>query len=246
MATLEGTADWTPDVWGRIRRRIESQAAGAQVSAADLANAQLSAQGTLATDYFNLRAADSLRKLLEDTVAAYQRVLQITTNQYSAGTISRADVVTAQAQLQAVVAQLAGVGVQRTQFEHAIAMLTGHPPADLSIPFSPLPDAVPLAPVALPRRHGRLHKRHHGAGAVADHPTGGADGATEPVGRQRCPGRGARRWLDERATTVDGGGQTPQSLKYRAVCCPALSLSDGTGNSNPKSRFGFLAYPARN
>lgn len=101
-------------------------------------------------DYFDLRAEDSLRKLLQETVVAYQRALQITTNQYQAGTISRADVVTARAQLQAVVAQLAGVGVQRPQFEHAIAMLTGHPPADLSIPFSPLPDAVPVAPVALP------------------------------------------------------------------------------------------------
>ncbi len=148
--SLEGSADWAPDLWGRIRRQVQSQAAAAQVSAADLANAQLSAQGTLATDYFDLRAEDSLTRLLQDTVAAYRRALQITENQYRAGTISRADVVTAQAQLQTVVAQLAGVGVQRALFEHAIAVLTGHPPSELTIPFLPLPSAVPVVPPGLP------------------------------------------------------------------------------------------------
>jgi NodT family efflux transporter outer membrane factor (OMF) lipoprotein len=147
---LEGTADWAPDVWGKIRREVESQTAAAQVSAADLANAELSAQATLATDYFNLRTQDSLQLLLQQTVAAFQRALQITENQYHAGTISRADVVTAQAQLQSVVAQLAGVGVLRAQFEHAIAMLTGRTPDQLSIPFSPLPQTVPVVPPGFP------------------------------------------------------------------------------------------------
>lgn len=148
--TLEGSADWAPDVWGKIRREVESQTAAAQVSAADLANAQLSAQTTLATDYFDLRAQDSLERLLQDTAAAYRRALQITQNQYNAGTISRADVVTAEAQLQSVVAQLAGVGVLRAQFEHAIAMLTGTTPDQLSIPFMPLPSAIPVVPPGLP------------------------------------------------------------------------------------------------
>jgi NodT family efflux transporter outer membrane factor (OMF) lipoprotein len=147
---LEGTFDWAPDVWGKIRREVQSQAAAAQVSAADLANAELSAQATLATDYFNLRAQDSLQLLLQQTVAAFQRALQITENQYRAGTISRADVVTAQAQLQSVVAQLAGVGVLRAQFEHAIAMLIGRTPDQLSIPFSPLPPNVPVVPPGCP------------------------------------------------------------------------------------------------
>jgi NodT family efflux transporter outer membrane factor (OMF) lipoprotein len=148
--SLEGSADWAPDVWGRIRREVESQAAAAQVSAADLANAQLSAQATLATDYFDLRAQDSLSRLLQETVAAFRRALDITENQYRAGTISRADVVTADAQLQSVVAQLAGVGVLRAQFEHAIAMLTGRPPDALTIPYSPLPETVPAPPPGLP------------------------------------------------------------------------------------------------
>lgn len=148
--SFEGSATWVPDVWGRIRRQVESQAAAAQVDAADLANARLSEQATLATDYFDLRFEDSLQVLLRQTVEAYRRALQITENQYRAGTISRADVVTSQAQLQSVAAQLAGVGVLRAQYEHAIAMLTGHTPDQLSIPFSPLPAAIPVVPAGLP------------------------------------------------------------------------------------------------
>jgi outer membrane protein TolC len=87
-------------VWGKVRRQVESNVAGAQVSAGDLANAKLSAQATLATDYFNLRAEDSLEQLLRETVAAYQKALDITQNQYRAGTSSSADYVTALAQLQ--------------------------------------------------------------------------------------------------------------------------------------------------
>jgi NodT family efflux transporter outer membrane factor (OMF) lipoprotein len=148
--SLEGSATWDLDVWGRIRRQIESQAAFAQVNAADLANAQLSAQATLATDYFDLRAEDSLAEILRQTVDAFQRSLQITQNQHAAGTVSNADVVTAQAQLEGARAQLIGVGVQRAIFEHAIAVLTGHPPADLTIPPAPLTSQVPVTPPGLP------------------------------------------------------------------------------------------------
>jgi NodT family efflux transporter outer membrane factor (OMF) lipoprotein len=150
LYTVSGTVSWTLDVWGSVRRQIESNVAGAQVSAADLANAQLSAQATLATDYFDLRAEDALEELLRETAAADRRALEITENQYHAGTASSADVVTAQAQLQSVEAQLVGVGVQRQQFEHAIAVLTGQPPADLTIAPAPLASTVPVAPVGLP------------------------------------------------------------------------------------------------
>ncbi|HVY15031.1 MAG TPA: efflux transporter outer membrane subunit [Rhodopila sp.] len=147
---VSGSIDWSLDVWGRIRRQVESSAAGAQVSAADLANARLSAQATLATDYFDLRAEDSLAQLLTDTVAAYQRALQITENQYRAGTTSSIDYVTALAQLQSTQAQLIAVGVQRQQFEHAIAVLTGQPPAALTIAPAPLASMVPVVPAGLP------------------------------------------------------------------------------------------------
>lgn len=145
-----GNASWDPDVWGRIRRQVESQQAAAQVSAADLANAQLSAQSTLATDYFNLRGADSLIGLLNETVDADRRALQITQNQYAAGTASHGDVVTAEAQLKTVQAQLFGAGVQRAQYEHAIAVLAGHPPAELTLPSGVLATHVPVIPAGLP------------------------------------------------------------------------------------------------
>ncbi len=148
--SIEGTIDWTPDVWGRIRRQVESQVAAAQLGAADLANAQLSAQMTLAVDYFDLRSEDSLTDLLRKTVAAYDATWRITHNQYLAGTSSLADDVEARAQLESARAQLVGVGVQRAIFEHAIAVLTGHPPADLTIPFGLMPAAVPVPPPGLP------------------------------------------------------------------------------------------------
>jgi NodT family efflux transporter outer membrane factor (OMF) lipoprotein len=148
--SLEGNASWTVDVWGRIRRQVESEQAAAQVSAADLANATLAAQAALATDYFELRFEDSLMRLLSDTVGFYRRSLQIAQNQYDAGTASRADVVVAEAQLRTAEAQLAGVGVQRAEFEHAIAVLTGHAPAELAIPPSTLATEVPVVPAGVP------------------------------------------------------------------------------------------------
>jgi NodT family efflux transporter outer membrane factor (OMF) lipoprotein len=150
LYSVSGDISWVLDVWGSVRRQIESSVAGAQVSAADLANAELSAQATLATDYFDLRAEDALEQLLRETVAADRRALEISENQCRAGTASSADVVTARAQLQSVEAQLVGVGVQRQQFEHAIAVLTGHPPADLTIAPARLASAVPVAPPGLP------------------------------------------------------------------------------------------------
>jgi NodT family efflux transporter outer membrane factor (OMF) lipoprotein len=148
--SLSGTVSWDLDVWGRIRRQVESNTAAAQASAADLANAKLSAQATLATDYFDLRAEDSLTTLLTDTVAAYRHALQITENQYRAGTSSSIDYVTALALLQSTQAQLVAVGVQRQQFEHAIAVLTGQAPADLTIAPAPLATRVPVLPPGLP------------------------------------------------------------------------------------------------
>jgi NodT family efflux transporter outer membrane factor (OMF) lipoprotein len=161
--SIEGSVSWDLDVWGKVRRQIESNVAGAQVSAADLANAKLSAQATLATDYFDLRAEDSLAQLLRETVAAYQRALDITRNQYRAGTSSNGDYFTALAQMQSAQAQLVGVGVQRQTFEHAIAMLTGHAPSDLTIQPAPLTTVVPVLPPGLPS--ALLERRPDIAGA---------------------------------------------------------------------------------
>jgi NodT family efflux transporter outer membrane factor (OMF) lipoprotein len=148
--SITGSVSWEPDIWGSVRRQVESNVAGAQVSAADLANAKLSAQATLAADYFDLRAEDALQQLLTDTVAAYRRAMQITQNQYRAGTQSSIDYVTALAQLQSTEAQLVAVGIQRQQYEHAIAMLTGHAPAEITIAPAPLAVDVPVVPPGLP------------------------------------------------------------------------------------------------
>jgi len=148
--TLEGTFDWDLDVWGRIRRQVESDVAAAQVSAADLANATLSAQGTLASDYFQLRAQDALTKLLQDTVAAYDKALQITRNQYNAGIIPSSDVALAETQLATTRAQLVAADITRQQYEHAVAVLTGAPPAALTLVPTALATDVPVPPGQVP------------------------------------------------------------------------------------------------
>ena len=146
----EASVSWAPDVWGRVRRTISGDVAAAQASAADLANAKLSAQATLAIDYFELRAADELKVLLDNTVSDYRRSLVITTNQYNAGTAARSDVINAQTQLQGAIASDIAVGVTRGQLEHAIAVLMGRPPSAVSIAPGRLTETVPVVPAGLP------------------------------------------------------------------------------------------------
>jgi NodT family efflux transporter outer membrane factor (OMF) lipoprotein len=148
--TFEGSVDWTPDIWGKIRRQVEGDRDAAAVSAADLANATLSAQAALATDYVDLRGADSQISLLRQTVAAYQRSLQITQNQFNAGVASPLDVITARTQLDGARAQLISAGEARAQYEHAIAVLAGSAPAALTIPPGALMADVPVVPAGVP------------------------------------------------------------------------------------------------
>jgi NodT family efflux transporter outer membrane factor (OMF) lipoprotein len=143
------SASWDLDIWGKIRRTIEEQEANAQASEADLAAARLSAQATLATDYFELRVADEERQLFEDTVQAYTRSLTITRNQYKAGVAAQTDVINAETQLQSAESQRIAVGIQRAQLEHAIAALVGVPPADLSIVPAKLGAEIPVVPTGL-------------------------------------------------------------------------------------------------
>jgi NodT family efflux transporter outer membrane factor (OMF) lipoprotein len=143
-------ASWEPDLWGSVTRTVNAQKAGQQGAAADLANARLSAQATLAQTYFSLRALDSTQKLLDDTVAAYQRSLQLTQNQYAAGVAARSDVIQAQTQLQSAQAAAIDNGVQRAQDEHAIAVLVGEPASTFSIPAMPLTATPPAVPAQMP------------------------------------------------------------------------------------------------
>ena len=148
--SLSAAPTWDLDIWGKIRRTIESDVATAKASEDELAGARLSAQATLATDYVELRLEDEQKQLLEDTVAAYKRAMQITENQYNAGIVARTDVITAEAQLGGAQSQLIGLGVQRAQLEHAIAVLIGRTPADFSIAPAKLGATIPVVPTGLP------------------------------------------------------------------------------------------------
>jgi len=147
---LVGNASWDLDIWGKIRRTIESDVANAQASEADLAAARLSAQAALASDYIQLRVADEQQQLLDKTVEGYKRSLEITENQYHVGVVAKADVITAQTQLGGAQSQQIAIGVTRATLEHAIAVLIGKAPADFSLPPATLGATVPVIPAGVP------------------------------------------------------------------------------------------------
>ena len=143
-------ATWAPDLWGRVRLAVENATDLAQASAGDLENARLLYQTELATDYFELLGTDMQMKLLDDTLAAYEKALQLTVNRFNGGVASKADVVQAQTQVDTTRASRIDLEATRAQFEHAIAMLTGQPPANLTIPTGSLKGDPPPIPVGLP------------------------------------------------------------------------------------------------
>jgi NodT family efflux transporter outer membrane factor (OMF) lipoprotein len=145
------TAQWEIDLWGGVRRSVEAAEASARASSADVGAARLSLQAQLATSYFQLRALDGQRRLLDDTVAALRKSLEMTENRYKAGVAAKADVVQADALLKSTLVQAVDLGVQRAQLEHAIAVLTGVPPSRLTIASLPSFEAgIPALPPGLP------------------------------------------------------------------------------------------------
>jgi len=148
--SLPFDATWTPDLWGSIRNTINSAAYGAQASAADLQNIRLTIQTELAQDYFEFRGQDSLKQILDATVTAYQQTLDLTQALYDTGINADEAVAQAETQLQAAQAQDAALGIQRAQYEHAIAMLTGQPASTFSIPAGPLKSSPPAIPFGVP------------------------------------------------------------------------------------------------
>jgi NodT family efflux transporter outer membrane factor (OMF) lipoprotein len=141
---LAGQASWEPDLWGRMRRTVESARASAQASAADLANVDLSLHAELAADYLQLRGLDSEIKLLRATVGDLERQLDLTQRRLAG------DVAQAQTQLETVRAQLVDVGVARAQYEHAIGTIAAYQLTGFSIPFSPLDLTLPKVPLGVP------------------------------------------------------------------------------------------------
>jgi NodT family efflux transporter outer membrane factor (OMF) lipoprotein len=138
------------DIWGSIRRSVRASAETAQASAALLENARLSYQAELAQDYFELRGTDGEKELLGTTVKSYQDYLKLTQDRFNSGVASGSDVAQAQTQLETARAQLIDYDVARAQYEHAIAVLAGKPPVELSITHRPIKITPPPVPVGLP------------------------------------------------------------------------------------------------
>jgi NodT family efflux transporter outer membrane factor (OMF) lipoprotein len=138
------------DLWGRIRRSVSAAREEAQASAADRQTAMLSLQAELALDYFEARSADAEEKLLDDTVQSYEQAYEITTNRFEGGISNKSDVDQAETQLEAAKVQAREITLQRAQFEHAIAVLLGKPPASFSLATAPLNTRPPNVPPGLP------------------------------------------------------------------------------------------------
>ena len=138
------------DLWGRVRRSVAAAGMEAQAAAADMETARLSLQAELVFDYFDLRAADAQKQLLDDTVKAYEAALRLTENRWRGGVAPRSDVAQAQTQLDTTRVQATDVSVQRAQLEHAIAILLGRPPADFALAPAPLELPIPDVPIGLP------------------------------------------------------------------------------------------------
>jgi NodT family efflux transporter outer membrane factor (OMF) lipoprotein len=148
--SLPVAASWPVDIWGAVRRNVHAAEATAQSDYALLENARLSYQSELAQDYFELRGTDGDIDLLTTTVKSYEDYLTLTQNRYKSGVASGADVAQAETQLDTTKAQLIDLGVARAQYEHAIAVLVGKPPAELTLPSGLLKTPPPVTPVAVP------------------------------------------------------------------------------------------------
>jgi NodT family efflux transporter outer membrane factor (OMF) lipoprotein len=141
---------WQADIWGSIRRNVTANAELAQASDTDLANARLLYQSELAADYFQLRGVDAQHDLLQETVKSYREFVELTRHRFEGGIATDADVAQAETQLYDALTSLTDLGVARAQFEHAIAVLTGKPPAELTIAPASLKYTPPEIPLMVP------------------------------------------------------------------------------------------------
>ena len=150
LGSLPADISWEPDLWGKVRNTIHEEQYNAQLSAADLENEKLTEQASLAEFFFEIRGQDALQKLLNYTVDADRKALELAQSRYDTGIDDRISVVEAQATLQTVQSQAINLGVARAQFEHAIAVLVGTNPSQFSIPVKPLLTNAPPVPIGMP------------------------------------------------------------------------------------------------
>jgi NodT family efflux transporter outer membrane factor (OMF) lipoprotein len=237
--SLGVNASWEADLWGRLGRTVEASEASAQASAADLEAARLSAQAELVQDYFQLRVLDVQQQLLDDSVAAFERSLELTRNRYAVGVAGKVDVVQAETQLKSTQAQAIDIGVQRAQLEHAIALLIGTPPSEFSIERAPLRVAVPSIPTGVPSE--LLERRPDIAGAerrvaAANAQIGVAQAAFFPSLTLSASGgfrsADAAQWLTAPSRFWSIGPAIAQTIfdagRRRALTDQAIAAYDGT------------------
>ena len=148
--SLPVDVSYTVDLWHKIRNQVAANAYSAQASAADVATAILSIHAELAQDYFEVRALDAERQILDETVASYRQSLQLTQTLFNTGIDSEEEVAQAQTQLDTATAEATDITVSRATFEHALAILMGRPPATFSLPIAPFTPKPPDVPLALP------------------------------------------------------------------------------------------------
>jgi NodT family efflux transporter outer membrane factor (OMF) lipoprotein len=148
--SLPFDASWEPDLWGRISNTVKAGRLEAQATQADLENTSLSVRASLASDYFQLRAMDAQKKLLDDAAAAYQKSLDLTKSRFQTGVASDQDVAGAETLFDTALAQSTDIGIARAQLEHAIAMLLGKAPANFSIAVKILEMSPPAIPAGAP------------------------------------------------------------------------------------------------
>ncbi len=237
---------WELDLWGRVRRSVESGEAELGASGAELAAASLSAQAELANVYFQLRVVDAQRELLTKSIDIYQKSYQISDSRYAAGTTTKVDVLQAETQLKSTEAQLLDLGVQRAQLEHAIALLIGQPPSAFSLPPAALATDIPVMPTGVPSE--LLERRPDIAAAerrmaAANARIGVAQAAYYPTIRLSAGGGlssselsslfdGASRFWSLGPTAalrlLDGGLRKSQSEEARAVYDATVASYRGT------------------
>jgi NodT family efflux transporter outer membrane factor (OMF) lipoprotein len=148
--TLPFDLSYEVDLWGKIHKQVEAAREEFQATAADLQSVRLSLHSELAFDYFELRSLDSQKKVLDDTVVAYEKALALTTNRYEGGLSPKSEVAQAKTQLETARAQDIDTGVTRAQFEHAIGVLTGQPPETFALTAAPLQLKPPVIPTGVP------------------------------------------------------------------------------------------------
>ncbi len=148
--SLPFDVSWEPDLWGRVRHTVQASQYAAQAGAADIQNVRLTVQAEMAADYYQLRAQDALKELLDSSIAAYTDDVRITRAQYQGGTGTDEAVAQAEAQLEATKAQDISITAVRAQYEHAVAVLAGKAPSGFSLPRSELPADPPAVPLSVP------------------------------------------------------------------------------------------------